>query len=405
MNVVKVAKNTYQLPANVGGFLFEGLWEMPNGVSINSYIIKGDRAAIIDGFGGWDGAPESLYALLAELDIKPEAVEYLIVNHMEPDHSAWIEDFKKINPNVKIVCSQKSAELLDAFYKHTENIIIATEDYTLDLGDGHVLEFIDLPNVHWPDTIGTFDRSTGVLFSCDAFGSFGKVEEGSFDDELTEEQLAFYEEEAVRYYANIIGSFSMFVTKAVDKCKELPIKIIAPGHGIMWRGNPDRVINDYARYASYQKGVAKEEITIIWGSMYGMTAQAVDHTVKVLEDEGIKVNTHQVPGTDTGTILASVWNSTGVILAMPTYEYKMFPPIAAVLDELGRKKANGRKAFRFGSYGWSGGAQRELDELMTKYRMNWDFLEPVEFKGNATEEDLALIEERVKALVAEVRSV
>ncbi|HHX60777.1 MAG TPA: FprA family A-type flavoprotein [Epulopiscium sp.] len=405
MKITKVANNTYQLPANVDGFLFEGLWEMPNGVSINSYIIKADKTAIIDGFGGWDGAPESLYALLGELEIKPESIEYLIVNHMEPDHSAWIEDFKKINANFKIVCSQKSADLLDAFYEHTENIIIANKDLVLDLGNGHKLKFIDIPNVHWPDTIATFDTSTGVLFSCDAFGSFGKIGEASFDDMLTEDELAFYEEEAVRYYSNIIGSFSMFVTKAVAKCRELPIKIIAPGHGIMWRGNPNRIIDDYERYANYQKGVAKEEVTIIWGSMYGMTEKAVKLAIKVLEEENMKVNIHQVPGTDMGTILTSVWNSTGVILAMPTYEYKMFPPLAAALDELGRKKANGRKAFRFGSYGWSGGAQKELDEIMTKYRMNWGFLEPVEFKGNAREEDLQLIEERVKALVAEVRAV
>lgn len=405
MKITKVANNTYQLPANVEDFLFEGLWEMPNGVSINSYIIKGEKTAIVDGFGDWDGAPESLYDLLERVDVKPESIEYLIVNHMEPDHSAWIEDFKKINSDFKIVCSQKSAELLDAFYEHTENIIIADEDYVLDLGNGHELKFVEIPNVHWPDTIATFDTSTGVLFSCDAFGSFGKLGEGSFDDELTEEDLLHYEEEAVRYYSNIIGSFSMFVTRAVAKCRELPIKIIAPGHGIMWRGNPNRIIDDYARYAEYQKGVAKEEITIIWGSMYGMTEAAVKHAVKVLEGEDIKVNVHRVPDTDAGTILTSVWNSTGVILAMPTYEYKMFPPLAAVLDELGRKKAIGRKAFRFGSYGWSGGAQKELDEIMTKHRMKWDFLEPVEFKGNAREDDLKLIEERVKELVAEVRAV
>ncbi len=405
MKTIKIANNTYQLPVNVEGFLFEGLWEMPNGVSINSYIIKGEKTAIIDGFGGWDGAPETLYALLDELDIKPESIEYLIVNHMEPDHSAWIEDFKKINSNFKIVCSQKSAELLEAFYDHTENIIITNEDYTLDLGNGHELKFIDVPNVHWPDTIATFDTSTGVLFSCDAFGSFGKVGDNCFDDMLTEEELVFFEEEAVRYYSNIIASFSMFVTKAVQKCKELPIKIIAPGHGIMWRGNIDRIIDDYERYASYQKGIAKEEITVIWGSMYGMTEQAVNHAVKVLESENIKINVHRVPDTDMGTILTSVWNSTGVILAMPTYEYKMFPPLAAALDELGRKKANCRKAFRFGSYGWSGGAQRELDEIMTKHRMNWDFIEPVEFKGNAREDDLRLIEEGVKELVSKVREI
>ena len=404
MNLTKVTANTYQLSMNIENILFEGLWKIPNGVSINSYIIKGEKTAIIDGFGGWDGTSETLFKLLDQLKVKAESIEYLIINHMEPDHSGWIEDFKKINQDVKIICTKKAADLLDAFYGHTKNIIIPDNDYTLDLGKGHILGFAEIPNVHWPETMATFDTLTGTLFSCDAFGSFGSVTGANYDDMLSEKELQFYEKEAVRYYANIVASFSMFVKKAIEACAGLPIKIIAPSHGVVWRKDPNRIVKDYKRYVNYQKGIAKEEITIIWGSMYGMTRAAVDHAIKVLEDEDIKVNVHQVPETDTGTILASAWESTGIILAMPTYEYKMFPPLAAVLDELGKKKVNGRKAFRFGSYGWSGGAQRELDDILTRNRMNWDFLDPVEFKGRAKKNDLALIEERVKQLAKEVKN-
>ena len=322
---------------------------------------------------------------------------------MEPDHSGWIEAFKEINPDFKIVCSQKSADLLKAFYNHTENILIADDDFSLDLGKGHVLKFAEIPNVHWPDTIAAFDTLTGTLFSCDAFGSFGKVDERGYDDMLTQEEIDFFEREAVRYYANIVAAFSLPVKKAIEKCSSLPIKIIAPGHGIVWRKNPEKIIEDYVRYASYQQGPAKEEITLIWGSMYGMTEKAVDHAAKVLEDEGIKVHIHRVPETDWGTVLTSVWTSTGVVIAAPTYEYKLFPPMAAVLDEIGKKRAVNRKAFSFGSYGWSGGAQRELNAIMERNRANWDFLEPVEFKGAPREEDLELITERLKELAKQVR--
>lgn len=403
MNVTKVIDDTYLLSVNVENILFEGLWEIPNGVSLNSYIIKGEKTAIVDGVCGWDGYPESLFNLLDKLNIESKSIEYLIINHMEPDHSGWIESFKKINPDFKVVCSKKSAELLEAFYGHTDNITVVKDKDTLDLGNGHILKFAEIPNVHWPDTIATFDTLTGTLFSCDAFGSFGNLTESNYDDMLDEEKLDFYENEAVRYYANIVAAFSMPVKKAIDKCSPLPIKIIAPGHGIVWRKNPNRIIEDYLRYASYQKGPAKEEITLIWGSMYGMTEKAVNHAVKILEEENIKVNVHRVPETSWGTILASAWNSTGIILAMPTYEYKMFPPMAAVLEELGKKKVQGRKAFSFGSYGWSGGAQKELDEIMNKYCMNWEFIEPVEFKGSPREESLKLIEVKVKELVKEVR--
>lgn len=404
MNLTTVSKDTYQLSVNVENILFEGLWEMPNGVSLNSYIIKGEKTAIVDGVCGWDGVPESLFALLDRLEIAPESIQYLIINHMEPDHSGWIEDFKKINSHFEIICTQKGKELLDAFYQHTDHITCVTDDDTLDLGNGHVLSFTEIPNVHWPDTMVTLDTLTGTLFSCDAFGSFGKVTESNYDDLLTQTELDFYENEAVRYYSNIIAAFSLQVQQAITKCETLAIKVIAPAHGLVWRKNPRKIIEDYVRYAAYQKGPAKEEITLIWGSMYGMTETAVKHVVRMLEEDGITTHVHQVPKDSWGTVLASVWTSTGIILAMPTYEFKMFPPMAALLEELGKKKVHNRIAFRFGSYGWSGGAQKELDEIVTRLRMNWEFLEPVEFKGAVREEDMHLLEERIRAIVKEVKA-
>ncbi len=137
--------------------------------------------------------------------------------------------------------------------------------------------------------------------------------------------------------------------------------------------------------------------------MYGMTRKAVEHAVKVLEEEDIVVHVHEVPKDSWGTVLTSAWTSTGIILAMPTYEFKMFPPMGAVLEELGKKKVYNRKAFRFGSYGWSGGAQKELDEILTRLNMNWDFIEPVEFLGSPLEEDLEKIRIGVKELVKQVK--
>jgi anaerobic nitric oxide reductase flavorubredoxin len=403
VHATRVTKDTYLLSVNIENILFEGLWEIPNGVALNSYIIKGEKTAIVDGVCGWNGVPQQLYNLLYKLDIDPQSIEYLIINHMEPDHSGWIEDFRQFKPDFKVICSRKSAELLKHFYGYTDNIISVGDNDTLDLGNGHIMQFYEIPNVHWPDTMVTFDTMTGTLFTCDAFGSFGKVEESSYDDMLTEEQLTFYEKEAVRYYANIVAAFSVPVKKAIEKCESLPTRIIAPGHGIVWRGNPARIVQDYSRYASYQKGPALEEITIIWGSMYGMTEKAVSHAVKILEDENISYHIHRLPETPWGTVLASVWTSTGVILAVPTYEYKMFPPAAAILDEIGKKKVQNRKAFLMGSFGWSGGAQKELDEILDRNRMNWGLLEPAVFRGNALEGDLKKIEERVRELVRLVR--
>lgn len=323
---------------------------------------------------------------------------------MEPDHSGWIEDFKKINSNFKIICSKKAKDLLGAFYGHTEDIQCVKDGDEIDLGKGHVLTFAEIPNVHWPDTIATFDTLSGTLFPCDAFGSFGIIEGKKYGEELTKEEMEFYDKEALRYYSNIVASFSMQVKKAITKCGNLPIKLIAPGHGLMFK-NPQTIVNMYSDYADYQKGPAREEITLIWGSMYGMTEKAAKKVMEVLEQEGIAYNVHQVPQDSWGTVLASAWKSTGLILGMPTYEFKMFPPMAAVLEEMGKKKVQNRKVFRFGSYGWSGGAQKELDEINTRLGMNWEMIEPVEFLGNASKEDLDRIEEQVKALVKEVREI
>ncbi len=397
-----IAQDTYQLTINVENILFEGFWEIPEGVSINSYIIKGEKTAIIDGVIGWDGAPETLIALLREIDVEPESVEYLIVNHMEPDHSGWIDAFKRIKPDVKIYCSTMAKNLLYSFYGQTENITAVSEGDTLDLGNGHILSFTEIPNVHWPDTIATFDTLTGTLFSCDAFGSFGKTTTTNYADMLSQEEYALYEKETIRYFSNVLGTFSPQVKNAVNKCRALPVKMVAPGHGLIYR-NPEIIMQAYSDYADYQKGPARKEITLIWGSMYGMTQIAVQHAISVLESEGITVHVHQVPQTSWGSILASAWTSTGIILAMPTYEYKMFPPMAAILEELGKKRVFNRKAFRFGSFGWSGGAQRDLDEIMTRLGMNWEFLEPVEFAGTPRDTDLQVIGERVRALVQQIK--
>lgn len=403
MNITKVTEDIFQLSMNLEDILFEGLWDIPNGTSVNSYIIKGEKTAIVDGVIGWNGIPGDLLKALEEIEVDAKTIEYAIVNHMEPDHSGWIGDLIKVNPNIKFISTQKGADLLDAFFDLKENIQVVKDNDTLDLGNGHVLTFVEIPNVHWPDTMVTYDEKTGVLFSCDAFGSFGSVDESNYDDLLDEAKLEYYEDEAVRYYSNIVASFTMPVNKAIEKCGALDIKTIAPGHGIVWRKNPQRIVDDYARYASYQKGPAKEEITVLWGSMYGMTEKAVNYIVEKLEAEGIKVNIHRVPQTPAGTILKSMWTSTGVVLAMPTYEYKMFPPMASILDELGRKKVHGRIAFRTGSYGWSGGAQKELDEIIDRCKMKWDFIDPVEFKGVPREEDFKAIDAGIKELVSKVR--
>ena len=405
MKATRVTEGIYRLSANVSDILFEGMWPVPNGVAMNSYIVKGEKCAIIDGVCAWDGVPETLLAQLDELDIDVKDLDYVIINHMEPDHSGWLDAFRNVRDDFTIYTSERAKPLLEAFYRITDNIKLVKSGDTLDLGDGRVLAFEEIPNVHWPETMATFDTKSGTLFPCDAFGSFGAVDnDAPYDDTLQEEQIEFFEREMERYYANIVTSFSAATQKAVEKVKALQVKIIAPGHGIVWRHEPDRVIRSYTRLAGYSKGPGRAEIAVLWGSMYGMTELALQPVIEAIESQRVKTRVHRVPESHIGYVLDSVLQSSGVVLAMPTYEYKMFPPMAAVLDEIGKKKIINRKAFRLGSFGWSGGAQKELDEIIGRNKMKWEFLEPVEFKGRPTEQDIALIRQRGIELARSVKA-
>lgn len=402
MEKIKIADGIHLLTMNVEDILFEGVWKLANGVTLNSYIVKGEKTAIIDGVIGWDGVPETLYKNLADIDVDPKDIDYLIVNHMEPDHSGWIENFEKIKNDFTIVCTEKAAKLVTSFYGN-ERLKIVKEGDTLDLGNGKVLSFHPVPNVHWPDTMYTYESSSKTLFCCDMYGSFGKMGKHHFDDEMTDEEVEFFENEGIRYYSNVMTTFTPMLRKAIEKSKEFELDLIAPGHGPLYRKNTNKIINDYTRFSKYAEGAGKNEITILWGSMYGMTKKAITYAEKILEREGIKVNSLEMPLNTDSEMIATVFRSAGIIIAAPTYEYKLFPPVAAAMDEIGRKKITGKAAFRFGSYGWSGGAEKELNEIVERNRMKWDFVESVEFEGSPKQEDLDKIEAGIMELIQKMK--
>jgi flavorubredoxin len=385
-----------------GIHMLEGIWEIANGVTLNSYIVQGEKTAIIDGVIGWDGIPDTLYRSLEEIGVDPKNIDYLIVNHMEPDHSGWILNFRKIKDDFTIICTDKAAKMVASFYGE-DRVKIVKEGDTLDLGKGKVLSFHTVPNVHWPDTMYTYERDTKTLFSCDMFGTFGGIRNHFFDDELTPEEIDFFESEGIRYYSNVMTTFTPSLRKAIEKAKTMEINTIAPGHGPVYRKNPQKIIDDYTRFSQYAEGAGKNEVTILWGSMYGMTAKALEYAEGILKREGVKYNKLQMPLESDSEMVSTVFKSAGIIIAAPTYEYKLFPPVAAALNELGRKKIAGKAAFRFGSYGWSGGAEKELKEIIERNMMKWEFIESVEFEGEPREEDLKKVEARTLEFIKKMR--
>jgi flavorubredoxin len=386
MNPDKIIENVFRLPATVCcKELFEGIWPIPNGVMINSYIVKGkDKTVLIDYVKDWDGAEEDVNSELAALNIKEKDIDYLVINHMEPDHTGALVDIVKKNPDIKILCSKKAVPLIEAFYGLTENIFSVDDGETLDIG-GKTLKFFMTPNIHWPETMMTYLVEDKILFSCDAFGAYG-VYKNSFDDQLTKEEWDLLLPETERYFANIISSFSTFCLKGLKKLENVEIKTVCPSHGIIWRKDPAKVISWYSRLASYASGKREKEITIVWSSMYGNTEALVDSFIAGIESvPGVKIHVFQVPQTHESFVLEKAWKSEGIIVGMPTYEYKMFPPMFNVLDQMDRSHITKRKIARFGSYGWSGGALKQFLPFVESMKL--DFLGEVEYQGAPRDED------------------
>jgi flavorubredoxin len=403
MNAIEMSKGIYRVGADIkNGDLFEGMWPIPDGVSLNAYVVKGDKTALIDFVRDWDNAPTIMQGQLASIALAFEDFDYLILNHLEPDHTGWLLGFLDRNPNVQFITTKKGAEVLKGFFGIEDNVRVIKSGDTLDLGEGKELLFEEAPNVHWPETMVTYEKSTGILFSCDAFGAYGCVGETMFDNQISDEKHAFFDRESLRYYANIVSSFSTFVLRAIEKIEGLEIKMIAPSHGIIWRENPATIIDKYRKYAQYYMGPAEPEITVIWGSMYGFTQSVLNSVIQGIRAEKVPVHVHQVPNEDVSWALASAWKSAGLVFGMPTYEYKMFPPISAVIDMFERKHVQNKKVFRFGSYGWSGGAQKEFKARTEK--LKWEFLEPVEWQGRAGKEIHKLASERGQELARQVKA-
>ena len=387
--------------------LFEGIWPIPGGVSLNSYIIKGEKTALIDLFRDNPQTIKSMEEGIASAGLRFADVDYLILNHLEPDHTGWLREFRNRNPHAKIISTAKGIELIKSFHKIDSGLQAVKNGDTLDLGEGKtpgskILQFIETPNIHWPETMVTWEAASGTLFPCDGFGSYGAIGDRIFDDERNQTELEFFKSESLRYFANIVSTFSSFVNMAAEKLTDLEIRCVAPSHGLIWRKNPQSIIDLYLRYAGYNDGIAEPEISIIWGSMYGNTKAGLDAVIKGINDEKVPYTIHRIPDENISVVLADAFKSRGIVLAMPTYEYGMFPPMAHVMDIFRRKHIFSKKALRIGSFGWSGGAEREYDAASAN--LKWTGPDPVEWAGFPGRDDLELLQKRGKELAGMVKS-
>jgi anaerobic nitric oxide reductase flavorubredoxin len=354
--------------------LFEGLWSIEKeGVSYNSYLIEDEKNVIID-LAKELTLDVYLNQIKSRIDISK--IDYIVINHVEPDHAGVVSQIHSLAPGATILCTERARKMLISFYGIVDGIRAVEDGECISLGK-HSLKFIYTPNVHWPETMMTYEQSQQILFSCDVFGGYQTLDGVIFDDECPD--LEKYIQQALRYYANIIANHSHSARKALAKLAEIPIQVVAPSHGLIWRKNPEKIIQLNQTWADYGENGGETRITAIHGSMYGNTNLMLAEVIKGIQDVGVPLTVMDVARTQISYILPEMWCSSGILVAAPTYEAALFPPMTNVLEMAVQKKIFNKKTARIGSYGWAGGANRTFEALLCDLR--WKEVDTLEFVG------------------------
>lgn len=358
--MVKISDRVYYIGVNdFDKVLFEGLWPLPQGVSYNSYLVVDEKVALIDTVEA--GFEDEFLANVQEA-IGERAVDYLVVNHMEPDHSSLIAYMLQKYPSLQIVANPKTVPMLKGYYgTPEERIQVIKEGESLSLGSCN-LQFYMTPMVHWPETMVTWLAEEGTLFSGDAFGTFKAVEDEVTDNEDTFEE---YRDEMIRYYSNIVGKYGTPVQTALKKLIGLEIKRICSTHGPVWETSVRQVVALYDKMSRYE---VERGVCIVYGSMYGNTAAAADALAMELEARNIPYAIHDLACNNAGELgvsgaLRDVFKYDTIVVGSPTYNNGIFPPVETFMKALQARLIKGRRFFAFGSYTWSGASVNLLNAM------------------------------------------
>lgn len=378
--MTEISKNIFYVGVNDRTkHRFEALWPLPLGVSYNSYLVVGEKVALIDTV---DHCHADLYLSKIKDILGNRPIEYLIINHMEPDHSAAIRFIRQHYPQIKIVGNNKTMDMIKGFYGICDGTCEIKDGDTLSLGTRN-LRFYMTPMVHWPETMMTYDESTGTLFSGDAFGCFGALNGGVIDREMNTD---CYWDEMWRYYSNIVGKYGSPVQKALQKLDGTDIRMICSTHGPVWQEKIKRVIDIYDKASRYE---GEEGVVIAYGSMYGNTEQMAECIARELAVRGIRnIVMHNVSKSNLSYVLRDVFKYKGLIIGSPTYTNVLFPEIESLISKLEGRDIKNRLFGFFGSYSWAGAVVRNLSAFAEK--MKWEVVaEPVEMKQGISSDVMA----------------
>ncbi len=365
---------------------FEGLWEIPEGITYNAYVLTTDEGSVV--FDTWKGRYADEFVEAVKEVTPLSKVKYVVLHHGEPDHTGALPTFLRAVRNAgsdPLVLGHPMIKgMVESMYGIKLRFKPVKDGEALTVG-GTELRFIHTPWLHWPETIMTYIPEYEALITCDAFGAYS-IPPKVFDDEF--DDLRWYEKHVMRYAVNVIGRFRQHVVKALEKLRSTGIKVsvVAPSHGIVWRRDPSLIIDLYEKFG---KGtVTKGKVVVIYSSMYGFVENLIDHVVKELELRGLTVTTFRFTEYEhsrLSELLGELADAAALVVGVSTYEGGVIPSIEHVVNLIVKKAAyRGRPALVVGAYGWAPTAGRLVKDALTK--AGYEVIGPIEVKGALTDE-------------------
>ena len=339
--------------------LFENMFPLPNGVAYNAYLILDEKVALVDTV---DSSITRQFLENVEHVLGGRAIDFLVVNHMEPDHCANIEELCRRFPDMKIVGNPKTFQMIRQFYDFSIDgrTLEVKEGDVLDLG-GHKLRFFLAPMVHWPEVMFTYEEKEGILFTADAFGTFGALPGNLFADEVDFENL--YMDETRRYYANIVGKYGPQVQAAMKKVSGLDVRMLCPLHGPVWRKDTDFLRAKYDQWSRYEP--EKRGVVLAYASMYGNTENAVGVVANRLAQAGVRdMRVYDVSKTHASYIIADAFKYSHLVLASPTYNMGLYLGMESLIRDMAALNLKNRKVALIGNGSWAPAAHTVMQKMI-----------------------------------------
>lgn len=397
---VKMTEDLYWVGASDRRLaLFESVYPIPRGVSYNAYVLLDEKTVLLDTVDQ-SVAGQFFENLAFVLGDRP--LDYIVVHHMEPDHAKTLEETVRRYPDAKIICNAKIRDMIRNYFTFDidSRAILMAEGDTYCFGK-HTFAYVMAPMVHWPEVMVTYDEKDKILFSADAFGTFGALAGNIFDDEITFDDV--WMNDARRYYTNIVGKYGVQVQAVLKKAAALDIQMICPLHGPIWRENLGTLLEKYQKWSTYEP--EDKTVMIAYATMYGNTENAVNVLANMLADKGVKnIAMYDVSETDVSELVAESFRCSHIVLAAPTYNGGVQPKMEAYLSDIKALALQNRTVAIIDNGTWAPTAGKQMRAVIDTMK-NMTVLEnPITLKSALAKNQLASLDVLAEELASQVNA-